>query len=155
VADVSLHLCDRGAGVNRMIGVNTASVEAARPDAQCGDCWACRPLRNDVWMELRASDCSNPLVATSLPFVCLQCGFVFSGDTQYVKRIVAVPGDVVRYSTCSIFVTTGTGQVVKDAEPTMACRDRGEFKQIVLPRGCISSPVTIVGIASIREFLAQ
>jgi hypothetical protein len=21
---------------------------------KCGDCWACRPLRNDVWMELRA-----------------------------------------------------------------------------------------------------
>jgi signal peptidase I len=31
--------------------------------------------------------------------VCLSanplCGFVFSGDTQYVKRIVALPGDVV------------------------------------------------------------
>ena len=36
--------------------------------------------------------------------VCLSanplCGFVFSGDTQYVKRIVAVPGDVVHYNTC-------------------------------------------------------
>ena len=71
--------------------------------------------------------------------VCLSanplCGFVFSGDTQYVKRIVAVPGDVVRYSTCNIFVTTGTGQEVKDAEPTMACHDRGDFKQVVLPEG--------------------
>jgi signal peptidase I len=71
--------------------------------------------------------------------VCLSanplCGFIFSGDTQYVKRIVAVPGDVVRYNTCNIFVTTGTGQKVKDAEPTMACQDRGEFKQIVLPEG--------------------
>jgi signal peptidase I len=39
--------------------------------------------------------------------VCLSanplCGFVFSKDTQYVKRIVAVPGDVVRYGTCNIF----------------------------------------------------
>ena len=36
--------------------------------------------------------------------VCLSanplCGFVFSEDTQYVKRIVAVPGDVVHYNTC-------------------------------------------------------
>jgi signal peptidase I len=71
--------------------------------------------------------------------ICLSanplCGFVFSGDTQYVKRIIAVPGDVVRYSTCSIFVTTKTGQKVKDTEPTMACRDQGDFKQIVLPDG--------------------
>jgi signal peptidase I len=71
--------------------------------------------------------------------VCLSanplCGFAFSGDTQYVKRIVAVPGDVVRYNTCSIFVTTKTGQKVKDAEPTMACHDWGDFKQIMLPDG--------------------
>ena len=71
--------------------------------------------------------------------VCLSanplCGFVFSGDRQYVKRIVAVPGDVVRYNTCTIFVTTGTGQKVKDTEPTMACHDLGEFKQIILPEG--------------------
>ena len=71
--------------------------------------------------------------------VCLSanplCGFIFSGDTQYVKRIVAVPGDVVRYGTCSIFVTTGTGQKVEDKEPTMACHDRGGFKQTVLPDG--------------------
>jgi signal peptidase I len=71
--------------------------------------------------------------------VCLSanplCGFVFSGDTQYVKRIVAVPGDVVRYSTCNIFVTAGTGQDVKDTAPTMACHDWGDFKQIVLPEG--------------------
>jgi signal peptidase I len=71
--------------------------------------------------------------------VCLSanplCGFVFSGDTQYVKRIVAVPGDVVHFGTCNIFVTTGTGQKVNDAEPTMACQDRGDFKQIVLGEG--------------------
>jgi signal peptidase I len=69
--------------------------------------------------------------------VCLSanllCGFVFSGDTQYVKRIVALPGDVVRYNTCNIFVTTGTGQKVKDTDPTMACHDAGDLKQIVLP----------------------
>jgi signal peptidase I len=71
--------------------------------------------------------------------VCLSanplCGFVFSGDTQYVKRIVAVPGDVVRYSACNIFVTSGTGQDIKDTAPTMACNDRGDIKQIVLGEG--------------------
>jgi signal peptidase I len=71
--------------------------------------------------------------------VCLSanplCGFVFSGDTQYVKRIVAVPGDAVRYSTCNIFVTTAIGQEVQNTEPTMACHDHADFKQIVLPEG--------------------
>jgi signal peptidase I len=71
--------------------------------------------------------------------ICLSanplCGFVFSGDTQYVKRIIAVPGDVVRYSTCNIFVTTSTGQKVKDTEPTMACYDWSDFKQMVLTDG--------------------
>ena len=52
-----------------------------------------------------------------------------------MKRIVAVPGDVVRYNACDIFVTTGSGQKVKDTEPTMACHDRGGFKQIILPEG--------------------
>jgi signal peptidase I len=76
--------------------------------------------------------------------ICLSanplCGFVFSADTQYVKRIVAVPGDLVRYGTCRIFVTTGTGQKVEDTEPTMACRDQGGFKQIVLPDGMYFVP---------------
>jgi signal peptidase I len=71
--------------------------------------------------------------------VCLSanplCGFVFSGDTQYVKRIVAGPGDVVRYGTCNIFVTTATGERVEDVEPTMACHDQGDSKQIVVPEG--------------------
>lgn len=71
--------------------------------------------------------------------VCLSanplCGFVFSRDTQYVKRIVALPGDVVRYGTCNILVTTGTGQKIEDSEPTMACHDRDDFRQIVLPEG--------------------
>jgi signal peptidase I len=71
--------------------------------------------------------------------VCLSanpmCGLVFSGDTQYVKRIVAVPGDVVRYGTCNIYVTTVTGQKVEDSVPTMACPDQGEFKQVVLGEG--------------------
>jgi len=71
--------------------------------------------------------------------VCLSasplCGFIFSGDTQYVKRIVAVPGDVVRYSSCNILVTTRTGREIKDTQPTMSCHDRWDFKQIVLPEG--------------------
>ena len=71
--------------------------------------------------------------------ICLSanplCGFVFSGDTQYVKRIVAVPGDGVRYSNCSIVVTTRNGQKVNDTAPTMGCRDWIDFKQIVLAEG--------------------
>lgn len=71
--------------------------------------------------------------------VCLSasplCGFVFSGDTQYVKRVVAVPGDIVRYDSCHIFVTTQAGEKVEDTEPTMACRDGGDFKQIVIGDG--------------------
>lgn len=63
------------------------------------------------------------------------CGFVFSGDTQYVKRIVALPGDVVRFSNCNIFVFTKTGRKVKDSEPTMPCHDWGDFKEIVLSDG--------------------
>jgi len=71
--------------------------------------------------------------------VCLSanplCGFVFSGDTQYVKRIVAVPGDTVRYGSCNVSVITGSGQRLDDSAPTMACRDRGEFKEILLSDG--------------------
>jgi len=70
--------------------------------------------------------------------ICLSadplCGFVFSGDTQYVKRIIAVPGDVVRYGACNIFVTTA-GQKLRDTEPTMPCREWTELKQVVIPDG--------------------
>src|SRR5262245_49597334 len=71
--------------------------------------------------------------------VCLSanplCGLVFSGETQYVKRIVAVPGDVVRYGTCNIFVTRAAGQKLRDTEPTMPCREWTELKQVVIPDG--------------------
>jgi signal peptidase I len=70
--------------------------------------------------------------------ICLSanplCGFVFSGDTQYVKRIVALPGDVVRYGTCSVVVITAAGRI-SDPEPTMPCRDSDGLKQIVIPDG--------------------
>ena len=79
------------------------------------------PTRGDIVIVCLSS---NPL-----------CGFVFSGDTQYVKRVVAIPGDVVRYGTCNIFVTTATGQQIEDTAPTMACRDWDGFKRIVLPDG--------------------
>jgi signal peptidase I len=46
-----------------------------------------------------------------------------------------MPGDIVRYSTCNIFVTAGTGEKIKETEPTMACRDQGDFQQIALPEG--------------------
>jgi signal peptidase I len=71
--------------------------------------------------------------------VCLSanplCGWIFSSDTQYVKRIVAVPGDTVRYGACNIFVTTAAGERVRDPEPTMPCRDWGNLKQVVIPNG--------------------
>jgi signal peptidase I len=70
--------------------------------------------------------------------ICLSanplCGFVFSGDTQYVKRIVALPGDVVRYGTCSVVVIAAAGRI-SDPEPTMPCRDSDGLKQIVIPDG--------------------
>jgi signal peptidase I len=71
--------------------------------------------------------------------ICLSatpmCGLIFSGEVQYVKRVVAVPGDIVSYDTCNIFVTTEAGQKVKDTEPTMACRDGSGLKQIVIRDG--------------------
>ena len=71
--------------------------------------------------------------------ICLSanplCGFIFSGDTQYVKRIVALPGDTVRYGACNIFVTTAAGERVRDTEPTMPCREWSDLKQVVIPEG--------------------
>jgi signal peptidase I len=71
--------------------------------------------------------------------VCLSanplCGFIFSGDTQYVKRIVALPGDIVRYGTCNVFVSTASGQRLADAEPTMACPDGTALRQVAIPDG--------------------
>ena len=80
-----------------------------------------RPKRGDI---VTVCLSANPL-----------CGFVFSGDTQYVKRIVGMPGDTVRYGTCSILVTTAAGLKVSDPEPTMACRDWNGLKQVALPEG--------------------
>jgi signal peptidase I len=86
--------------------------------------------------------------------VCLSanplCGFAFSGDTQYVKRVVALPGDVVRYGSCNIFVTTATGRQVEDIEPTMACPTAATSRRSCSPPGCISSPATIAATVSIR-----
>src|SRR5262245_61992190 len=46
--------------------------------------------------------------------ICLSasplCGFIFSRDTQYVKRIVALPGDLVRHGACAMVVTTPAGE---------------------------------------------
>lgn len=79
----------------------------------------------------------------------------FFGSTQYVKRIVAVAGDIVRYSACNIFVTTAAGQEVRDTEPTMACRDWGDLKQVVVPDGMYFVAGDNRAIALIREFSAQ
>jgi signal peptidase I len=71
--------------------------------------------------------------------ICLSanpfCGLIFSRDTQYVKRIIAVPGDLVRYGACNIFVTTAAGEKIRDAEPTMECREWGDLKQVVIAPG--------------------
>ena len=71
--------------------------------------------------------------------ICLSanplCGLIFSRDVQYVKRIVAVPGDIVSYDSCNIFVTTEAGQKVQDTEPTMACPNGSALKQIVIRDG--------------------
>ena len=83
-----------------------------------------------------ARHCFNPHGATLLPFASPQILCVdlfFSGDTQYVKRIVAVPGDTVHYGACNIFVTTAAGEKVRDTEPTMTCREWSDLKQVVIP----------------------
>src|SRR5215472_8645616 len=80
-----------------------------------------RPIRGDI---VTICLSANPL-----------CGFIFSRDTQYVKRIVAVPGDLVRYGACNIFVTTPAGEKVNDKEPTMPCLDSSDSRQIVVPDG--------------------
>ena len=72
-----------------------------------------------------------------------------------MKRIVALPGDIVRYSACNIFVTTTAGQEVRDTEPTMACRDWGDSKQVVIPDGMYFVAGDNAVIALIREFSAQ
>ena len=46
-----------------------------------------------------------------------------------------MPGDTVRYGSCNVFVTTANGERLNDREPTMACRDAGAFKEVLLPEG--------------------
>jgi signal peptidase I len=87
------------------------------------------PLAKQLFQPARGDIVTICLSASPL------CGFIFSGDTQYVKRIVAVSGDMVRYGPCSIFVTTAAGQKVRDTEPTMPCRDWGDLKQVIIPDG--------------------
>ena len=87
------------------------------------------PLATQLFRPSRGDIVTICLSATPL------CGFIFSSDTQYVKRIVAVPGDLVRYGVCNIFVTTPTGEKVRDTEPTMACREWSDLKQVVIPSG--------------------
>ena len=52
-----------------------------------------------------------------------------------MKRIVAVPGDTVRYGSCNVFVITASGERLNDSEPTMACRDAGAPNEVLLPDG--------------------
>ena len=87
------------------------------------------PLAKQLFQQTRGDIVTICLSADPL------CGSVFSGDTQYVKRIVAVPGDVVRYGACNIFVSTAAGQKLRDTEPTMPCREWTELKRVVIPDG--------------------
>ena len=87
------------------------------------------PLAKEFFQPTRGDIVTICLAASPL------CGFIFSGDTQYVKRIVAVPGDTVRYGACNVFVTTAAGEKVRDPQPTMPCRDWGDLKQVVIPEG--------------------
>ena len=87
------------------------------------------PLAKEFFQPTRGDIVTICLAASPL------CGFIFSDAEQYVKRIVAVSGDTVRYSACNILVTTAAGQKIRDTEPTMPCRDWGDLKQVVVPDG--------------------
>ena len=87
------------------------------------------PLAKEFFQPTRGDIVTICLAASPL------CGFIFSNAEQYVKRIVAVSGDTVRYSGCNILVTTAAGQKIRDTEPTMPCRDWGDLKQVVIPDG--------------------
>jgi signal peptidase I len=87
------------------------------------------PLAKEFYQPTRGDIVTICLAASPL------CGFIFSDAEQYVKRIVAVSGDTVRYSACNILVTTAAGQKIRDTEPTMPCRDWGDLKQVVIPDG--------------------
>ena len=80
------------------------------------------PLAKELFQSQRGDIVTVCLSANPL------CGFVFAGDTQYVKRIVAVGGDTVRYDACNVFVTTASGQNIRDTQPTMACRGWNDAK---------------------------
>lgn len=87
------------------------------------------PLAKELFQTRRGDIVTVCLSASPL------CGFVFSGDTQYVKRVVALSGDIVRYDTCNILVTTAAGQEIRDPQPTMACRGSADLKRVAIPSG--------------------
>ena len=116
-------------GIGLVLRPTVVSGASMMPTLHDKDILIASPLAERLFQPARGDIVTVCLSASPL------CGFVFSRDTQYVKRIVAVPGDTVRYGSCNVFVTTGAGQRLDDAEPTMACRDRGEFKEILLSDG--------------------
>lgn len=100
-----------------------------RPTLHDKDLLLASPLAKQLFQPKRGDIVTICLSANPL------CGFIFSGDTQYVKRIVAVPGDIVRYGTCSVVVTDAAGQKLRDPEPTMPCRDGNDLKQVAISDG--------------------
>ena len=107
------------------------------------------PLAKEFFQPTRGDIVTICLAASPL------CGFIFSGAAQYVKRIVAVSGDTVRYSACNIVVTTAAGQKIRDTERTMPCRDWGDLKQVVIPDGMYFVAGDNRGNSLIREFSGQ
>ena len=118
-----------GLGVTLVMRPTVVSGASMMPTLHDKDVLITSPLATQLFRPTRGDIVTICLSATPL------CGFIFSRDTQYVKRIVAVPGDLVRYGACNIFVTTPAGEKVRDTEPTMACREWSDLKQVVIPDG--------------------
>jgi signal peptidase I len=118
-----------GLGVTLVMRPTVVSGASMMPTLHDKDVLITSPLAMQLFRPTRGDIVTICLSATPL------CGFIFSRDTQYVKRIVAVPGDLVRYGVCNIFVTTPAGEKVRDTEPTMTCREWSDLKQVVIPDG--------------------
>src|SRR5436309_13935835 len=86
-----------GLGVTLVMRPTVVSAASMMPKLHDKDVLITSPLATQLFRPTRGDIVTICLSATPL------CGFIFSRDTQYVKRIVAVPGDLVRYGACNIF----------------------------------------------------
>ena len=85
-----------GLGVTLVMRPTVVSGASMMPTLHDRDVLITSPLATQLFRPTRGDIVTICLSATPL------CGFIFSRDTQYVKRIVAVPGDLVRYGACNI-----------------------------------------------------